>query len=973
MGSRVGAAICALAGISSLGLSSPAPAQPIDTPYLVRDIANSTADAQLSSELMFEAAVAGRAIFWAPDSVGYRWTLWGTDGTAAGTAPISDLFSYEATSSLSTSPLCFDAGRWMFWASTSPSGASYIWSTDGTNSGTSMVTPLRPQSRPSLLYPELAPCEARLLDGRIHFWTTHLEGLDGPTLELWSTDGTFGGTSRVAFLGQDPVYGNGYVPDFIRLGDEILFSIQTAPNGYELWRTDGTEAGTEPFVSQIAGTQVLAARGFARVGDWAFFVGDNGSDPAPLAVTDGTASGTRVFEDLPTYVGYAVALSDRLVLAAISAGSFQLWAAIPTQLNPEVLTSLVDALPILPMTAQAIGDRALFVATLPEPPSDTRDHLILSDGTAIGTIDIAVGCDAAGPCGIAALGTMGGDAYFGVSDSSGTSLWKTDGTALGTTEIEAFDCTNSCEARILGVSEAKLYFLRGSIGSPPALWVTDGSAAGTFEVLAPGPIPYGGTGAGSVALPGNRLVFAAHGAESGLEPWITDGTTVGTHMIVNLSTTIDQSVPQRLSANEDRILFSAQDSEHGPEPWVSGGTGGNTAMLADIRPGPFGSGPVPFQPADGLWPMMAGPEGSGSSQHLYYTTGAPGSLGSFAADAGWGSSSASFDGRTLITSGAELFVFDGNPPSVSSLAEIGSGFDSFPFLSVGEQQVYFRNLLAEEPHQLWSTDGTTAGTGAFCAAPNALVFYQGSWIGELGTGVVFKARTAAEGVEPYFCHEGETAISLADIAAGSADADPEGFVAVGGWSLFAATDAAGDRELWRTDGTVAGTSLLANLSPSASSAPAAFNPVAGGVLFTADDAQHGRELWFSDGTAAGTAMVADLAPGPMSSQPADFEAIGGAVVFAAETLAAGRELWVTAGTPESTGPLPEIRPGPLSSRPEEMTATQHRLFFRATDERGAELWALCPSWVAGTSQACNELFADGFESGSVAPWSASTP
>ena len=120
-------------------------------------------------------------------------------------------------------------------------------------------------------------------------------------------------------------------------------------------------------------------------------------------------------------------------------------------------------------------------------------------------------------------------------------------------------------------------------------------------------------------------------------------------------------------------------------------------------------------------------------------------------------------------------------------------------------------------------------------------------------------------------------------------------------------------------------------------------------------------------------MVADLAPGPMSSQPADFEAIGGAVVFAAETLAAGRELWVTAGTPESTGPLPEIRPGPLSSRPEEMTATQHRLFFRATDERGAELWALCPSWVAGTSQACNQLFADGFESGSVAPWSASTP
>ena len=86
-----------------------------------------------------------------------------------------------------------------------------------------------------------------------------------------------------------------------------------------------------------------------------------------------------------------------------------------------------------------------------------------------------------------------------------------------------------------------------------------------------------------------------------------------------------------------------------------------------------------------------------------------------------------------------------------------------------------------------------------------------------------------------------------------------------------------------------------------------------------------------------------------------------------------RQLWVTAGTSESTGPLTEIRPGPLSSWPEELTATQHRIFLRATDERGSELWALCPSWVAGTSQACNELFLDGFEGGSVDRWSASTP
>jgi ELWxxDGT repeat protein len=977
---RLGLAIYVLATVLSPGLSSPAAAQPLDTPYLVRDIANTAPVAQADTHLMFETAVNGRALFWAAsDSAGSYWTLWSTDGTAVGTVPISDLLAYEATSSLNSATLCADAQRWMLWAPGSPGGTRSVWASDGTNVGTAMVTPLPPNSIPGLTYPGPEACEARELGGRVLFWIAKLQALENPTYELWSTDGTFAGTQRVAQLGQDSGFWSG-VPDFIRLGDKILFSLQTVPNGFELWRTDGTEAGTEPFLSQLAGMDTLAAQGFVRVGAWAFFVESFAGGLAPLAVTDGTAGGTRVFEDLlplgsSAEEGYEpVALADRLVLAATAAGPPQLWAVIPTELDPDVLTSLVGAISIRRLAPQAIGGRALFVATLPEPPSDTRDHLLLSDGTAMGTIDVAVGCDAVGFCGIQDLGTMGGTAYFLVSDTSGTSLWKTDGTAPGTAQIEALDCASGCEMRAFGVSEARLYFLKRSLGESPALWVSDGAAAGTFEVLPPGPIDnYWTTGAGSAALPGGRLVFGAHGAETGFEPWITDGTPSGTHVLVNLSAASDPSLPKRFSAYGDRVLFSAQESVHGEEPWVSGGSGVSTGMVVDVRPGVGGSWLVPFQPADGIWPIQADPEGTGSSQRLYSTTGAPGSLGALGPESFWGSSSLSFNGRSLITSGVKLFAFDGSPPSVNLLAEIGAGFDIFPFLAAGAQRVYFRNLLAGEPHELWTTDATEAGTHSFCAAPDFQSFSPGSWIGELGSGVVFKARTEALGVETYFCHEGEAAILLADIAAGAADADPEGFIAVGGWSLFAATNAAGDRELWRTDGTVAGTGLLANLSPSGSSAPAEFSPVVGGVLFTADDGLHGRELWFSDGTAAGTAMVADLAPGPMSSQPADFEPIGGAFVFAAETLAAGRELWVTGATAESTGPLPEIRPGPLSSWPEELTATQHRVFLRATDERGSEPWALCPSWVAGTAQACNELFADGFEAGSAARWSASTP
>lgn len=933
----------------------PVAAQPTDAPYLVRDIADAPPDPQLDSWPQFEGAVAGRALFWAGSNAESHWILWGSDGTAAGTLPISDLLAGETTSSHLSSPLCDDGQHWIIWSRSSSVGSSFVFSTDGTNGGTSMLATFPWTSLPTLSYPRPRRCADRLINGRIHFWMSHLQGLDGPTYELWSTDGSSAGTERVALLGQDPIYVGGGLPDFIRLGNIIVFSLQTIPNGFELWRTDGTAAGTGPFLSQVAGTQILAAEGFTRVGDSAFFVGFNGSDPAPLAVTDGTAGGTRVFESLfPSQVSAGeehpfVALPGKLVLAATSGGTPQLWGVAPSSIAPEALTTLPDAGPIRPLSAQPIGGRALFVATLQLPPHETRDLLLASDGTPGGTVELTVGCDATDPCTLGDLGSMGGDEYFVVSNSSGTSLWKTDGSGVGTIEIASSFCAVGCNLVPLGASDTKLYFLAGFWWSDRALWVTDGSEAGTIELVAPGAIDFSRTQIDeTAALSEGRLLFGAADGSYGYEPWTTDGTPGGTHRLVNLSSAIDQSEPRHFSASGDRVLFAAQDRPHGFEPWVSEGDAASTGLVVDVAPDIASSDAQPLASADGVWPLLADPNGNGSPRGLYYSTGAPGSLGSLGLTPHI-AFSLPYNGSSLITTGQELLRFDGDPPSVAPLAQIGQGPFTSLLLFRGAQRVYFRNHLAGGLQELWATDSTVEGTRPFCDAPGYSSHIQQQWIGELGDGVVFKAQTSALGVEPYFCREGETAVLLGDIASGSAGADPDGFVAVGGWSLFAATDSDGDRELWRTDGTTAGTSRLANLSPSGSSAPAEFTPVEGGVLFTADDGTHGRELWFSDGTPGGTSLLADLAPGPQSSLPSGFEPIGGVYVFAAETLAQGRELWVTAGTPESTQPLAEIRPGPLSSWPEEITAAGGRVFLRATDERGSELWALCPSWIAEAS------------------------
>ena len=46
------------------------------------------------------------------------------------------------------------------------------------------------------------------------------------------------------------------------------------------------------------------------------------------------------------------------------------------------------------------------------------------------------------------------------------------------------------------------------------------------------------------------------------------------------------------------------------------------------------------------------------------------------------------------------------------------------------------------------------------------------------------------------------------------------------------------------------------------------------MVFSGENASNGRELWISDGTTAGTKLLADVRPGPQSSDPQDFMMIG---------------------------------------------------------------------------------------------------
>jgi ELWxxDGT repeat protein len=147
-------------------------------------------------------------------------------------------------------------------------------------------------------------------------------------------------------------------------------------------------------------------------------------------------------------------------------------------------------------------------------------------------------------------------------------------------------------------------------------------------------------------------------------------------------------------------------------------------------------------------------------------------------------------------------------------------------------------------------------------------------------------------------------------------------VPLGGLLIFVADDGVRGRELWRSDGTAAGTGLVADIAAGLpTSNPRDLTVVGSTVLFTADDGDHGLELWRTDGTAAGTAMVTDLVPGWGSALEgargyAHLAAVGSTGYFVADMPGIGREMWRTDGTAEGTALVADIGPGDADGIPD---------------------------------------------------------
>jgi ELWxxDGT repeat protein len=177
---------------------------------------------------------------------------------------------------------------------------------------------------------------------------------------------------------------------------------------------------------------------------------------------------------------------------------------------------------------------------------------------------------------------------------------------------------------------------------------------------------------------------------------------------------------------------------------------------------------------------------------------------------------------------------------------------------------------------------------------------------------------------------------LTDVNPAYGGIDPTDLTAVGNTLYFVGDDSAGS-QLWSSNGTSSGTQMVTDVDPGIGLVPSDLTDVNGTLYCVGYNPTDGYQLYTSNGTASGTVMVADI-DGTAGSNPSDLTAVGNLVYFSATDGTHGYQLWVSNGTSNGTFMVDEID-GTAGSFPDELTAAGSSIYFAAFDSvHGYQLW-----------------------------------
>lgn len=254
--------------------------------------------------------------------------------------------------------------------------------------------------------------------------------------------------------------------------------------------------------------------------------------------------------------------------------------------------------------------------------------------------------------------------------------------------------------------------------------------------------------------------------------------------------------------------------------------------------------------------------------------------------------------------GTEPWITDGTAAGTFMLKDVNPGLDAGVSTLFGVNPTsnigYFLGKTPTEGSEIWRTDGTSAGTYIL----KDIVSGTGSprypeLVGHLGTLTFFSTYDDFYGYYHLWVTDGSSS-GTTDITGSFLFDELNPGIVMGGSLYFGAATYNEGSGLWKTDGTIAGTTVFKAVSPAPSynQAPYGFTQMNSKVLFFGETDANGIEPWVSDGTAAGTILLKDIWAGASNSNTSF---VGNAPTFSLLRASDGaNKIWVTNGTPAGT-------------------------------------------------------------------------
>ena len=749
-------------------------------------------------------------------------------------------------------------------------------------------------------------------------------------------------------------------------GGTVMFLANDGIHGEELWRTDGTAAGTVMVKDIAPGSTSSTPADFADINGMAFFSASDSTGQRALWKSDGTAAGTERVKGAPDFYGLAALtnVNGTLFFRAMDiTGDIGLWRSDGTAAGTVLVKGGFRGLFTEPMVN--VNGTLFFIAY----DATFNARLWKSDGTEVGTVPLTgplttssglfnlVNCNgtlyfltASGlwrsdgtPAGTvlvkgprefvfaASLTDVTGTLFFTAFDSTGAGLWKSDGTPAGT--VRVLGSPELQQAQLLTSVNGTLFFSGRDATGVDALWKSDGTPAGTVIVK----------GAPDLSSPfhlvdvNGALFFVASASQAGSPAlWRSDGTPSGT-IVITASPDLHNAWGLR-AAPDGTLLFRGYDATAGGELWRSDGTPEGTHLIKDINvvrssdPVELTAiGPSVFFRALGNNDTFSGSlwKSDGTEAGTHLLKGAPDLL--------WPMALTNVNGTLFVGandfSGASggLWKSDGTAAGTIHLKGAPEVAGAHEFLNVGGT-LFFAGVNTNGASALWKSDGTAAGTVIVTSAEAPYLSDPGGLANVDGT-LYVRARLPNSSEYGLWKSDG-TPEGTVLMKPAQELTDPDSLIDVNGVLFFTGMTATAGRCLWKSDGTPVGTvpfkcypDIFVNLGT-------VLTNVNGTVFFVAPNLALGTaELWKSDGTPEGTVLVKEM---PQGSDPSLLRNLNGTLVFRASDVGGISDVWRSDGTAAGTYPL--TTGGHVF--PNDFLVVGSLLLFSANDsQRGRELWA----------------------------------